>query len=135
MSIRKRIRSGGIFSRLHRYPREGWVAGVCQGLAEFFDWNVKLIRVLFILSFIVSGFFPVGVIYLILWYLMENGDDTEAREPPRPRHRRHADAARPVGPNELKLRFSRLEHRLRDLEACVTSGDFELRREFRKLES
>jgi phage shock protein C len=159
MSVRSRLREEiGLFQRMHRQPGRGWIAGVCAGLADFLDWNVKIIRLLFVAGFIFGGFFPAGVIYLVLWYLMEPdyGDGRVPRSWRRyRRHRRHrhhwqasavdddADADepdapepyRPVGPTELKVRFARLEERLRSMEACVTSGDFELRRELRKLES
>mgnify|MGYP006140061917 FL=1 len=35
---------------------------------------------------------------------------------------------------DLKARFSRLDQRLSSMEDCVTSNDYELRRELRKLE-
>lgn len=133
MSIRDRAREVGFFDRLRRYPKKGWISGVCAGLAEFFEWNAKLIRLVFVAAFIISGFFPVGVIYLVLWYLMDE-DEPQRRadgsyrrgEPPQP--------SAPPTPAELRLRFRRLEERLRDMEACVTSDEFELRRELRKLE-
>lgn len=137
MNIRDRARSAGLFARLRRDPRRGWVAGVCVGIADFFGWNVKLIRLLVIASLIISGFFPVGVIYLGLWYLMEDVtksplDDERERTPRRPSPYSPPPSSDPV---DVNLRFARLERRLRSMEACVTSSDFELRREFRKLES
>ncbi|TJY60799.1 PspC domain-containing protein [Sinimarinibacterium sp. CAU 1509] len=138
MNIRDRVRSGGLFSRLRRYPKQGWIAGVCVGLGEFFGWNVKLIRVLLIASFVVSGFFPVGVIYLALWYLMDEAelDDAGRSRPYTP----SGGPSTPPSPHtasntELSSRFARLEQRLRNMEDCVTSSEFELRRELRKLES
>lgn len=143
MSIRNRIREGSTFGHLHRYPRRGWLSGVCVGLAEFFDWNVKLVRVVFVAAFIISGFFPVGLIYLALWYLMDDADAAPAPRSERPRYR-DASAASfsssrsygtpPRSSEDVKARFTRLEERLRNMEACVTSEDFELRRELRKLE-
>ena len=131
MSMHKR--RPGFFDRLRRYPRDGWIAGVCAGLAEFFDWNAKLIRVVFVAAFIISGFFPVGVIYLVLWYLMDEAEPTPARST-----FGAADGAAPFRApptaDEVKARFSRLEERLRNMEACVNSDEFELRRELRKLE-
>lgn len=137
MSIRDRVREGTFFERLRRYPQRGWVAGVCAGLAEFFDWNVKLLRVLFVAGLIVSGFFPIGVIYLILWYLMEPADGEVRPTPDVDTHRArsyrsHAETGAPT--TDVKARFTRLEERLRNMEACVTSDEFELRRELKKLE-
>lgn len=153
MSVRSRVREEiSLFQRMRRLPARGWIAGVCAGLAEFFDWNVKLIRLLFVAGFILGGFFPAGVIYLVLWYLMEpdHGEDTRLAAPYRRwrhRHSRHASADddevapataradREPDITEVKARFSRLEQRLRNMEDCVTSHEFELRRELRKLES
>lgn len=135
MSIRSRVHEhSGLMARLRRYPRQGWVAGVCAGLAEYFDWNAKLLRVLFALAFIFGGFFPAGLIYCVLWYLMDAGDR-------RPRVEAAADddtdrryGSAPAGPSDPRERFARLEARLRSMEEVVTSNDFELRREFRKLQ-
>lgn len=143
MNIRDRVRSQGIFSRLHRIPRKGWVAGVCAGLAEFFDLNVKLIRVLFIAALIISGFFPFGLLYVLLWYLMEEaepeGTANDRRPPQTPYAPRssgsYSSASMAASPTELRARFARLEARLANMEDCVTSNEYDLRREFRKLES
>jgi phage shock protein C len=131
MSMRKH--RPGFFDRLRRHPRDGWIAGVCAGLAEFFDWNAKLIRVVFVAAFIISGFFPVGVIYLVLWYLMDEAEATPARSTVGAAEGATPFRAPPTA-DEVKARFSRLEERLRNMEACVTSDEFELRRELRKLE-
>lgn len=142
MSIRERVREGTFFERLRRYPQRGWVAGVCAGLAEFFDWNVKLLRVLFAAGLIFSGFFPIGLIYLVLWYLMEPADGEAPRAATADvgdasaKYRSYRDTSSASGPSatDLKVRFTRLEERLRNMEACVTNDEFELRRELRKLE-
>ncbi len=133
MSIRSRVREEvGLFQRMRRYPDRGWIAGVCAGLADFFDWNVKLIRLLFVAGLILGGFFPAGVIYLLLWYLMEPGDAPDSRSACA--SYASGSSAGAATPSELKARFVRLEQRLRNMEACVTSHEFELRRELRKLE-
>jgi phage shock protein C len=129
MNTAKQEGQEGFFARLHRDPENGWVAGVCAGLAAYFDWNVKLLRVITALALFFSGVFPVGVIYLALWYLMDPADG----RPMRPEH--SASPAPPASAAEVKARFARLERRLQDLEGCVSSSEFELRRELRKLES
>jgi phage shock protein C len=49
-------------------PRAGKViAGVCAGLAQFFDVNVTLVRVLFLL-FALTG--AGEVVYIALWILV-----------------------------------------------------------------
>jgi phage shock protein PspC (stress-responsive transcriptional regulator) len=62
--------------KLTRSKDDRWLAGVCGGLAEYFNVDGTLIRVLFILfSFAVGG----GIlIYIILWIIMpEAAEDVE----------------------------------------------------------
>lgn len=54
--------------KLFRNPDDMIIAGVCSGLAAFFDIEPLLIRLLFILSIFLGG---TGIIiYLVLWLLM-----------------------------------------------------------------
>lgn len=44
------------------------ICGVCGGIAEYFELNPSLIRILFVLSLFLSG---AGVIaYILLWIMM-----------------------------------------------------------------
>ena len=131
-------RNDGLLARMPRYPESGWIAGVCAGLADYSGWSVKLIRVLFILAFIFGGFFPAGVVYLLLWYLMDAADGE-----PDGRAGREAPVTGPssgprrggstVSGSEARARFERLDRRLAQMEACVANEELELRREFRSL--
>lgn len=128
------IRGRGFFSRMRRYPADGWIGGVCAGLAVHFDWNAKLLRVLFVVGLLFSGFFPVGLAYCLLWYLMDEAHGQGAEPEARSNHT--ASRETPASTmTDVKARFARLEERLRHMEASVTSSDYELRRELRKLES
>lgn len=51
--------------------RDGILFGVCRGLAEYFDVSVFWTRVIVLVGFIVSGFFPVGVGYILAALLMK----------------------------------------------------------------
>jgi phage shock protein PspC (stress-responsive transcriptional regulator) len=54
--------------KLYRIPYRGVIAGVCAGLAEYFNVDVLLVRMIFILALI---YFGVGIVpYLILWLVM-----------------------------------------------------------------
>ena len=72
--------------KLHRSKDDRWLAGVCGGLAEYFDIDGTLVRVLFILfGFAVGGGL---LIYIILWIIMPEApaavakaDFEEAPEP------------------------------------------------------
>ena len=53
--------------RLYRSRRDRWIAGVCGGLAERFDWDPTMVR----LAFVVLSFLPIPthpvLVYIILW--------------------------------------------------------------------
>jgi phage shock protein C len=51
-------------------PRMGrMIAGVCQGLANQYRWDVAWVRVLAVVSLIFGGGVG-GVVYLVLWVVM-----------------------------------------------------------------
>ena len=52
-------------------PREGKrIAGVCAGLADFYGFNVTLVRLLFVLF---GLFGPGEIAYIIVWVLAPKG--------------------------------------------------------------
>lgn len=53
---------------LTRPQEDKVIAGVCAGLAERFEWNANVVRVLFLLSCLLPG--PQFAIYLVLWVIM-----------------------------------------------------------------
>jgi len=136
------------FEGMRRIPANGWIAGVCAGIAEYFDWNVRLLRLILAVTFIFSGFFPIVVVYLILWYVLEEGAPGSSVDPnfaPAGAPMPGGGMATATGPAmpvtrpptmaEVHARFARLDERLRNIEECVTDREFELRRELKKLES
>jgi phage shock protein PspC (stress-responsive transcriptional regulator) len=54
------------------------IAGVCAGIAEYFGWDVTLVRVLYVIVSIVSAAFPGIFVYIILWALMPRPAQTIA---------------------------------------------------------
>lgn len=63
--------------RLTRSRTEGQIAGVCAGFADYFEVDVVLVRVVWVLLSIVPGAIVGGVVaYLAAWLLMP-----EATEP------------------------------------------------------
>lgn len=139
----------GFLSEMQRYPDEGWIAGVCAGIADYFGWKVQIVRLVTALLLVFTAFWLVFIVYCILWYVMDPGS---MQDPHRPNYRTPPpDPMAPQGPtsssasptgtrpasnmSELKARFAKLEERLRNMEECVTSKDFELRRELKRLET
>jgi len=46
------------------------VAGVCAGIAEYFGWDIALVRIAYLLVSIFSIAFPGIIVYIILWIVM-----------------------------------------------------------------
>ena len=58
------------------------VAGIMGGVAEHFDLNVTLLRILYVIVSIASAAFPGILVYLLLWLLIparRPGDAVPAR--------------------------------------------------------
>jgi phage shock protein C len=58
-------------TRLFRIPGEGRIAGVCAGIARYFDTDVTLVRLTWVILSIVPGFLVGGVLaYVGAWILI-----------------------------------------------------------------
>ena len=51
------------------------IAGVCAGMAEFFGWDIALVRIVYLILSIVSAGFPGILVYIILWIVMPEKND------------------------------------------------------------
>ena len=51
-------------------PEKAMIAGVIAGFAEYFVVDVTVLRVLFIAALIVTGFFPLGLAYILAIFIM-----------------------------------------------------------------
>ena len=56
--------------RLRRSPDQKMIAGVIGGLAEYFDRDPGLLRILYVFISIFSAAFPGIFVYLILWVIV-----------------------------------------------------------------
>ena len=50
--------------------KNGIIAGVCGGIAESFQWNPTLVRVLYVVISVISVAVPGILIYVILWLVI-----------------------------------------------------------------
>ena len=121
-------------NRLYRNADRGLVFGVCAGLADYFGFDVTIVRVLVVLGtlFFPGPLVPVG--YVVMALLLPKdprpaghvgaGDDDIAR-------RIRAQPQSTLG--SVKHRYRELEMRLQRLEKYVTSDRYDLDREFERL--
>lgn len=45
------------------------IAGVCSGIADYFGWDITLVRIVYVLATFFTAFSG-GIVYLILWVIM-----------------------------------------------------------------
>ncbi len=55
---------------LYRSASNKIVAGVCAGLADYFNLDPTLVRVAYVLVSVLSAAFPGLLVYIILWVVM-----------------------------------------------------------------
>jgi phage shock protein PspC (stress-responsive transcriptional regulator) len=56
--------------RLYRSNKDRVIAGVCGGIAEYYNKDPTLIRLLWAVITIFTGFFPGVFAYLIAWVIV-----------------------------------------------------------------
>lgn len=56
--------------RLYRSRTDSMLAGVCGGIAEYFDLDPTLIRLAYVVLSVLSAAFPGVLVYIILWIVI-----------------------------------------------------------------
>ena len=105
--------------------RDGMILGVCKGIADYFDLSVNWIRFFTVLLFIMTGFWPTGVIYFVAAFLMKpepviplkNTDEEEFYD--------SYLRSKEMATDRIKRRYSNLERRIQRLEHSVTTPEFD----------
>jgi phage shock protein C len=132
--------------RVWRQDEGAMMAGVCAGLAEDLDLPLPLVRTVAVLFLLL----PTGLAYLALALILRRRPHAAAglrqgfasgRAPFRfvdaaPRPAAGSQAPHATTRQDLALlrqRFAMLEPRLKNIEAFVTSRDFELHRDFKRM--
>ena len=112
--------------------RSGVILGVCRGIAEYFDFSVFWVRIITLVLLLLTGFWPVGVLYLIAALLMKP-------EPVIPIHDEESKEfydsyvhSSHQAVNRLKRRYQNLKRRIQRMEDIVTSPEFEWEDRFRR---
>jgi phage shock protein C len=119
-------------NRLYRIPSSGKIFGVCAGLADYFGFDVTVVRVLVALGAVFSA--PLVIVaYIVLGFLLPvRSYEADERDAPDPVQRQVR--SNPHGSlSGVRYRFRDLDVRLQRLEKYVTSSRYKLDREFQQL--
>jgi len=69
--------------KLYRLSDGKKIAGICNGIADMYNFDVTLVRLAFVFVAVLTQFVPGIVTYLIGWYLIPEKDEVitpEVRE-------------------------------------------------------
>lgn len=56
--------------KLHRSKAKKMIAGVCGGLAEYFDIDTSLVRLIFVAISLITAVIPMVIFYIIAWIII-----------------------------------------------------------------
>jgi phage shock protein PspC (stress-responsive transcriptional regulator) len=63
--------------KLYRSKTDRKIAGVMGGLGELLNFDANLLRLAAVLLFLLSGFFPVLITYIVAWVILPDGKPEE----------------------------------------------------------
>ena len=112
--------------------RKGWVFGVCAGFAQTFNLSLFWIRTVLVLAFVFTGFFPVGLLYLLAALLMKVEPPREPKSSSEWEFYNSYASSKSLALARLKQRFERLDRRTRRLEDLVTAREYDWDRRLRE---
>ena len=56
--------------QLTRLPNDKIIFGICSGIAKYLVWDKTVVRIIFIFLFLITGFFPITILYIIAYFIM-----------------------------------------------------------------
>ncbi|RXJ73666.1 envelope stress response membrane protein PspC [Veronia nyctiphanis] len=124
---------------LYRDTANGKLGGVCAGMADYFGMEVWLVRVLTISAFLLGFGALILVLYVAMVLILDPMPQDQHQKAKQHREHNIKQKAWQSGKSPRSL-LSNIERELEDIEdaiermeACVTSKEFELKRQFSKL--
>jgi phage shock protein C len=105
--------------------RKGIFMGVCKGIAGYFNFSGFWVRMVVLLLFLFTGFWPVGVIYIIAGLLMQVEPVSPLRTETDRAFYDNYTQSRSSAIQRIKRKFDNIERRIQRMEHTVTSREFD----------
>lgn len=119
-------------TRLYRNREKGRVTGVCAGIADYFGVSAFMVRLVAVLSLFMFTF-PTLLCYFLATILIDPAPAFTYQSAEEKEFWRQVRVKPSESLSRLRHKFRDQEHRLRAMEAFVTSSEARLHREFRDL--
>lgn len=123
----------GCHNRLYRDTENGKIAGVCAGIADYFSWDLAVVRGLTVVSALMFTFVTVGLYIFAAMFLPIKPNDLYDDDKEEKYWRRYRKSPRETL-SAARYRFRKLERKLNRMEAYVTSDKYQLDRELQDLD-
>ncbi len=117
-------------SRTLYRSRKGWIFGVCQGLATYAEISVVWIRVAAFAGLMLTGFWPLFVIYIVAAIFLKPAPIMEFRDEEDFSFYHNYMSDRRMALSRLKQRCQTLDKRARRMENIVTNREYDWDRRF-----
>lgn len=66
--------------KLYRSSKDKKIAGICGGLADYLGHDATFIRLIFVMVFILTGFIPMLIFYLLAWVILPKEEEIQSSE-------------------------------------------------------
>ncbi len=118
--------------KLYKDHDHNFIAGICSGIADYFNTSRLLVRVLFILSFLINAILTTAV-YIFLAIVLEKKPRRVFSDESEEYFWRGVSFTPRETFKNLKYKFLNVENRIRKMENYVTSSEFETKEKYKSL--
>lgn len=105
--------------------RRGMAMGVCRGLAERFNLSVFWTRMITFICFLFTGFWPVGVLYIIAGLVLKLEPVTPFEDEYDQEFYHSYTNSRESAIQRIKKKFENIDRRIQRMEHTVCSREFD----------
>jgi len=105
--------------------RKGIFMGVCKGLAQHLNFSVFWTRMIFILLFLFTGFWPVGVMYIIAGLILKSEPVSPLHDEKDREFYNTYTHSRESAIQRIRRKYESMERRIQRMEHTVTSREFD----------
>src|SRR5215510_15448623 len=105
--------------------RNGQILGVCKGLAEYFDFSVFWMRVIACALLLLSGVWPLVIIYIVAALLMKPEPVLPLETEGEQEFYNSYASSRRMALHRLKRTYDNLDRRIQRIESIVTSREYD----------
>ena len=134
---RSHLRGGHMSNRLYRDPQRGALGGVCSGLADYLGVEVWVVRLVAVTALIFASFLTI-LLYLAAWAILDkkpaSAPDRGYGRSPLKQHGWQQGLMPGQALTRVSDQLAELEQRLQAMERCVTSREYQMRHDWKRME-